>query len=90
MLLRIKNRFDNREYDVVVNTFWVSTSPTIFQVPIVMPPTAPYGEYDYAFFATPSSEVPFEIGLLKYRPDVRETPVEYTAPTTYEQYTLRP
>lgn len=86
MLLRLKNRYDNREYNLTLNAINVASNPDIFQVAIVMPSSAAFGEYNYSLFATPDDTIPMETGLLKYRPDQRETPVEYSGPTTYKSY----
>lgn len=86
MLLHLQNRYDNKEYDLPLNAVSVASNPAIFQVTIVMPSSAAFGEYNYSLYANQGDTVPMETGLLKYRPDQRDTPIEYTGSTTYTTY----
>lgn len=86
MVLNLKNRYDNKEYSITLNAIDVASVPSIFQVAIVMPSEAAFGEYNYALYANAGDTIPMETGLLKYRPDERETPVEYSGPTTFTAY----
>jgi len=86
MLLHLKNRYDNKEYDLSLNAISVASNPTIFQVNIIMPSSAAFGEYNYSLYANEGDTTPMETGLLKYRPDQREMPIEYSGPTTYKSY----
>lgn len=86
MLLHLHNKYNNKEYDLPINAISVASRPDIYQFAIIMPQGADFGEYDYKLFQEEGDTAPIETGLLKYRPDERENPVEYTAPKTYEQY----
>ena len=86
MKLHLQNRFDNREYDLSLNAMSVASNPAIFQVAIIMPSTAAFGEYNYSLFLNEDDTVPYETGLLKYRPDTRTVPVEYQRDITYKAY----
>lgn len=85
MILHLQNRYDNREYDLSLGAMDVATDPAIFQVAIVMPASAAFGEYNYSLFPE-GCNIPFETGLLKYRPDTRPEPIEYQRDTSYTAY----
>lgn len=86
MRLHLHNRYDNTEFDLSLNAMSVASNPAIFQVAIIMPSSAAFGEYNYSLYAQEGDTVPFETGLLKYRPDVRIEPVEYQKEITYTAY----
>lgn len=86
MTLHLQNRYDNKEYDLTLDALWVASNPALFQVSIIMPESAAFGEYNYSLFANEGDTVPFETGLLVYRPDEREEPVEYQRDITYTAY----
>lgn len=86
MKLHLQNRFDNKEFDISLNAMSVASNPAIFQVAIIMPSSAAFGEYNYALYVNEGDTVPYETGLLKYRPDERVMPVEYNKEITYTAY----
>lgn len=71
---------------MTLNAIDVASNPAIFQVAIIMPASAAFGEYNYTLWMNEGDTVPFETGLLKYRPDTRTEPVEYQKDITYTAY----
>lgn len=75
MTLKLHNNYSNVEYVLTLSAIAVATNPDVYQLDIVMPEGADFGEYNYTLLNDSGKVI--EQGILQYRPSEIETPEEY-------------
>jgi len=84
MTLKLKNNYTNVEYTLTLSEIAVANNPNVYQLDIVMPSGADYGEYNYQLLNDDDRIV--EHGILQYRPSSQTATDEYDTENEYYAY----
>lgn len=84
MTLKLVNNYTNVKYTLTLSAIAVATNPDVYQLDIVMPEGADFGEYNYQLLNDDGRLV--EQGILNYRPSSKPNPDEYEQNNEYTVY----